>query len=176
MKKLLTLLSFFITFNLFAAVPNSLSTGDTVDASKLNANFAANAKRWYYKNNGTVLGEMTSRGEYITGKGYVGSVLPSSTTASYYRYWTTYYTTSDCTGTAYAAIAYLVIASYDGNTYYTVTSDTPASITFNSYHSTSSTCGTTTGTAYLVQAYTNVEATTGVPNYPLSGPITLVYE
>lgn len=168
------------SFNLFAAVPHTLSNGGTVDAAQLNANFAANAKRWVYKNNGVYLGEMTLNGQFISDKGFFGAVSRSNADGIIGSKTSRYFSTTDCTGTPYNYSSYgpSVFLDYSGTTYYSLSSDTPVAFAFKS-GSSSTGCfshPTNTNQTYFSPVYVNDPAITGVPNYPLSGPITLVRE
>ena len=194
MKKFILLLTTLFPSFVFSQVPHTFQSGDPVSSSKINENFAFVGKRLYLKSDGQIIGTILSisyncRYDYncppylydtfVTDKGYF-----------YFGLWNTfnqpglveespvYYSSSDCTGTAYAISARTgvnVIYKAGSKYYYSNAGDTPA--TYGNMNSVffEGRCGsgdTTSKPKYTLKE--NDESITGFPN--TIGTLTISYE
>ncbi|MDT8447307.1 MAG: hypothetical protein RRB13_10495 [bacterium] len=185
MKPFISFLALFglLLANLQAAVPHTLSNGQKVDATQLNENFAANAKRWVFKNNGVLLGDVIANGDFVSSQGYIGKIQRDSnyTGQPGGNKFSIFFSSTDCSGTKYNYTGYAgwVVLGSDGTSYYLKWNDQVTGLAYKSSRVLDGSCTSLPGntTIYFMQPmYINDVTVTGVPNYPLSGPITLVKE
>ena len=173
-------LAFALAPAAFGDVSHSFSDGETISASKINTNFSEASKKFVVKNDGARIGYVMG----ASGNGWlvVNSSLYSTTlaaTSGVYDYGTTttvYYTTADCTGTAYMGSSYALdgsVAKSNGVLHYLPLGTATTTITAQSFYNGSCFASTTNNFSAKTMS-TNSSSVTGFPD--TLGTITITFE
>lgn len=170
LKALLSCATLLFALSASGAVPNSFSDGETISAAKINANFAANAKRHYLLANSQVIGQimqfdgmnltvMSDKLYYVN----VGSWNYPDTRGITQE--TTYYSGSSCSGQAYAWSTYPGRVSTDGTyVWYTPLDGTSGSYSYASSRSSGSCTANSGSGSGMIPVYQNDPSVTGIPS------------
>lgn len=170
LKALLSCATLLFALSASGAVPNSFSDGETISAAKINANFAANAKRYYLLANSQVIGQiMQFDGMNLTAMSdklyYVNISSWSTPDSRGVSQDTTYYSGSGCTGEVRVWSSYPGRITTDGSyIWYTPLGSTASSFSYSSSRSSGSCTANTGSGTLLTPAYQNDPSVTGIPS------------